>query len=171
MCGCASLNTVYSTFPLNTLLNLVGNAARGYFNKTQGTFRNIGGILEVKFMPGGLTYYRSASENLVNFSSSDNNRDTRLGVGSILPKRGSTISPPIVSADLTYTRKAILTGMDDSPTISEPNFAGNYYESIFDTVDYYLGALKTEDNKLYYYDGKIFSVDNADDIEIVDTNI
>ena len=88
-------------------------------------------------------------------------------VGVILPNRTECLSTPIVPTKINYQRAPIFRNFGESTM----EWRGEYFEGIYLCSKYFIGSVKTADNKKFMYNGYMFDVDNAMDIGTIETTI
>lgn len=160
---CASMETAMEP----TLENITttdpkyANFLRSCITSSSGSGTRVNGY-------GGLFAYKFTNGTVIGFSDGTYMQCyTRKGslysqIGCVLPDRKSSLVQPVISTKMFIARKPILDNLSGITT-----FRGLYFNSIYDTDKYYLGSMKTADNKFYYYNGFVFAVDDARDIETV----
>lgn len=140
------------------------NAQRGRVVPTNSTFT--GGFLAIKFTNEKIIGCSHANGGYASLTSSQSYYPSVLMIGSPLPENRTVKSTPTSTTTIKYCRKPILYNVGLNTTTSSL-FLGEYFESIYDIEQYYVGALKSSDNKKFIIDGKMFDVDDATDIETI----
>ena len=169
---CASFDQVISPAQTITATEKYGNFARGGWNGTGTSTKNIrsvGGRTALKFV-GTSIIGHSSSSGLEAYGGNIANTGgfTISRVGCPLPDRWESLTSPITAVTIKYSKKPIIN-MSGGPNFEGgfPTFDNKYFNGIYDCDKYYLGALKSSDDKKVIYNGLLFDVDNANDITVV----
>lgn len=155
-------NQVVGTSPANCVRGLVRAATTGQTSSLQLHF--VGGVLQLKF-ENGIIKGMSKGEKTFGI---EGQYTTPAQIGIILPDNYIANASPLTAVSLNYTKMSIV----NSPGVdSRMHFDGEYFESIYLCDKYYLGGLRSDDATKFVFDGYLFIVDNANDIEIIETTI
>lgn len=160
--GGSSMDAVADTSTRN-MSNNNGNHIRGPIRysasgSSTGYIQIAGGILQLKFEDGTIKGCSCPSglAGLMSLYYAPSH------YGIVLPQNYEALSTPLTSVSINYTKMSIVNGY-----YTDPHFEGEYFRSIYLCDKYYLGALKSSDNTKFIFDGYLFLVDDARDIEIV----
>ena len=161
---CASHNQVVSTDLQTAGSNTYAGYVRGPVRTASSSIARIhayGGLYAIKFENG---------TNFAEISPSGTNEIARGFTnnccGCPLPTNNKCIATPITATTVKISKKPIFTYAGTNYT-----FEGKYFESIYICDKYFLGTMKSSDNKYFYYNGYIFKVDDARDIEVINTTV
>lgn len=161
LCMCASYDRVETFTQMGSSSN-AGNYVRGVVktdnSSTMRTLSCVGGFIALKFTNGTIIGISTSST----LGSYGNNCLTINSYGCSLPERKETLATPIVSVNEGYSRKAIINYSGNLAA-----YANSYYESIYDTEHYYLGAVYSSTDKKFMYNGIAFDIDDSTHIETV----
>lgn len=119
-----------------------------------------GGVLQLKFENGTIKGFSNGDRSYYCIAS----HLTPSHIGLVLAENYKAESTPLTSVPIKYTKQAIVNRAGSSNDI---HFYGEYFRSIYVCDKYYLGALKSSDNTKFIFDGYLFLVDDARDIETV----
>lgn len=154
-------NTTSGKTPGSSSNFIRGPVRHSTSGSSHGGLNIAGGILQLKFEDG--TIKGCSSSLYMYYMYGTNYIPSHIGV--VLPENYTAQPTPISSVTVKYTRMPIVNKTGEASSIM--SFEGEYFRSIFLTQQYYLGALKSSDNTKFLYDGYLFLVDDARDIEEV----
>lgn len=124
-----------------------------------------GGIFAFKFENGTIF-----AEMISSGSNSIVDGFTNNCCGCPLPTNNKCLATPITATKVKISKKPII--IYTGPTSPRDyKFEGKYFESIYICDKYFLGSMRSSDNKYFYYNGYVFAVDDARDIETVITTV
>lgn len=169
--GCASDTNVASyNKEVSNLDTTAGNVIRGIRRPSQSNtvIKTIGGYLALKFKDGQVI--GTATDEIVDYYNSAYPIPSWNSMGVVLGDRFESLASPLTAVPIKYTRAPIYRKLDVYFYYVEgesARFLGEYFTGINVCDKYYVGALKSSDNKKFVYNGYLFLVDDATDIETV----
>jgi hypothetical protein len=173
--GCAS-SLVVATYDSTTLSSSnqdQGLVIRGTVKPRSATttFASsmYGGYLALKFI-GNEIIGTSSSYLISNFSTS-NMGISWNSIGVILPFRNQCLASPLTPVNIKCHKAPIYRKFSNTVNDSNCKWYGEYFNGIYVTDSYYVGALRTNDGKKFVYNGYIFDVNDATDIGIITTTV
>lgn len=148
----------------NQFCNFIRGAVCYSTGSATSTYPNriVGGILQLKFENGRIKGF--SGDNLFKCGW---NLYTPVQIGLVLPENYISYANPLTAVSLKYTKQPIVSGTASGII----NFEGEYFRSIYICDKYYSGGLKSADNTKFIFDGYLFIVDDARDIEVIETTV
>ena len=167
--GCAS-DTRAASYNSTIASSVAGNVIRGIRkpSSTNAQVTMYGGYLALKFKNGQII--GTATDDIADNFSSSYPIPSWNSIGVVLGDRFESLAAPLTAVSLKYTKAPIYRKFDVYANYVEgesARFLGEYFTGINVCDKYYVGALKSSDNKKFIYNGYLFIVDDARDIETV----
>lgn len=150
-------------YPANYLRGFATQSATG---TGSSPFRSIGGYFSIKIKNGTVKCYSNGNEAVGTWPSSS---PTTQLIGIVLPSNYKAETTPIQPVRIRFQKAPVIDSfIGNSRAYNLASFEGEYFDSVFICQQFYIGSLKTSDNKRFVYGGYMFDVDDAMDIGVIE---
>lgn len=153
-------------YPINYVRGFLTYSSTGSGN---APFINIGGYFSLKISNGTAKCFSDKQYAIGTYTTST---PTSNLIGIVLPSNYKAENTPIVPVNIRYQKVPVLDSFIGNPRqYNLASFEGEYINSVFICQQFYLGSMKTADNKKFVYGGYMFDVENATDIGTINPPI
>lgn len=150
------------------------NYLRGFasINSTQtgnAPYQSLGGYLSIKIKNGTVKCYSNGKYAIGSWPAS---HPTTQLIGIVLPSNYKAETTPIQPVRIRFQKAPVIDSfIGNSRVYNLPSFEGEYFDSVFICQQFFIGSLKTSDNKRFVYGGYMFDVDDAMDIGVIEATV